>query len=70
MFYRVVSEGIEDGPLPTQGIATRTLPSNLIAVDLWYRKIDGQTAQDLRELASEVVDLIVGGIAAPPERSS
>lgn len=67
MFRQVVSEGIADGSLRVvdEALATRTLLSNLNAVDVWYRRIEGQTLEEIRELARQVVDLLVGGLAAP-----
>ncbi len=43
LFRRVVVAGIEDGSLRRvdPALATRTLLSNLNAVDMWYRRIDG-----------------------------
>jgi AcrR family transcriptional regulator len=65
MFNRVVTEGIDDGSLrrvdPT--LATRTLLSNLNAVDMWYRRIDGQTRAELHDLAGRIVDLLIVGLA-------
>lgn len=67
MFRQVVSEGIADGSLRAmdEALATRTLLSNLNAVDVWYRRIEGQTLEEIRELARQVVDLLVGGLATP-----
>lgn len=64
MFHRVVSEGIDDGSLRSLDatLATRTLLSNLNAIDMWYRKIDGQSDEEVHELARQVVDIIIGGI--------
>lgn len=66
MFRGVIAEGIADGSLRAvdEALATRTLLSNLNAVDIWYRRIDGQTNDDIHELASRVVDLLIGGMAA------
>lgn len=66
-FRRVVAEGISDGSLRAvdESLATRTLLSNLNAVDMWYRKIDGQTADEINALARNVVDLLVGGMVNP-----
>jgi AcrR family transcriptional regulator len=66
MFRRVVIAGIEDGSL--RGVdpvlAARTLLSNLNAVDMWYRRIEGQPAEEVQALARQVVDLLIGGIAS------
>ncbi len=69
MFHRVVSEGIADGSLraPDSALATRTLLSSLNAVDMWYRKIDDQPDDAVSDLAGEIVDLLIGGIATRPE---
>ncbi|MDR7275551.1 TetR/AcrR family transcriptional regulator [Catenuloplanes atrovinosus] len=68
MFRAVVAEGIADGSLRRVNLrlAVRTLLSNLNAVDNWYRRIDGQTADDLHHLAVEIVDLLIGGLATNP----
>lgn len=65
-FRGVVIAGIEDGSLRSvdAGLATRTLLSNLNAVDMWYRRIEGQSAEELRGLACRIVDLLIGGLAA------
>jgi AcrR family transcriptional regulator len=67
MFHSAVVAGIEDGSLrPVDaGLAARVLLSNLNAVDMWYRRIDGQNADDLHDLAVQIVDLLVGGLATP-----
>jgi AcrR family transcriptional regulator len=66
VFRRVVAEGIADGSLRgiDASLATRTLLSNLNAVDVWYRRIEDQTTEDLHELAHQVVDLLIGGLSA------
>jgi AcrR family transcriptional regulator len=66
MFRRVVVDGIEDGSLRRvdPSLATRTLLSNLNAVDIWYRRIDDQPAAEVHELAVQIVDLLIGGLAA------
>lgn len=66
MFRRVVEEGIADGSLRAvdASLATRTLLSNLNAVDTWYRRIEGQSAEELHDLARRIVDILVGGLAA------
>jgi hypothetical protein len=32
-------------------------------VDTWYRRVDGQSPGELRALANQVVDLLIGGLA-------
>ncbi|MFC6083730.1 TetR family transcriptional regulator [Sphaerisporangium aureirubrum] len=66
MFRRVVEEGIADGSLRgvDAALATRTLLTNLNAVDIWYRRIEGQPAAEVHDLARRIVDLIMGGLAA------
>ncbi|WP_455769782.1 hypothetical protein [Rhodococcus opacus] len=61
MFHHVITERIADGSLRNvnDALATRTLLSNLNAVDVWYRKIEGQTEEDVHDLASQVVDLLI-----------
>jgi AcrR family transcriptional regulator len=65
MFHRVVVDGIEDRSLRRvdPALATRTLLSNLNAVDIWYHRIDGQPAAEVHDLARQVVDLLIGGLA-------
>jgi AcrR family transcriptional regulator len=65
MFRRVVDSGVADGSLrPVDpALATRTLLSNLNAVDLWYRPRAEQSAAEVRKLGRRVVDLIVEGLA-------
>jgi AcrR family transcriptional regulator len=64
MFRRVVDEGIADGSLRAvdASLATRTLLSNLNAVDTWYRRIEGQPACETHDLAHRIVDLLIGGL--------
>lgn len=66
MFRRVVEEGIADGSLRPldASLATRTLLSNLNGVDLWFRRREGQTSAEMRDLAGRIVDIIIGGLAA------
>lgn len=66
LFRGVVDEGIADGSLRAvdPSLATRTLLGNLNAVDTWYRRIEGQSAEETGDLARRIVDLLVGGLAA------
>ncbi|EHR50160.1 transcriptional regulator [Saccharomonospora marina XMU15] len=72
MFRQVVSEGIADGSLRTidAALATRTLLSSLNAVDMWYRKADDQPAEVVDDLSNQIVDLLIGGLAARPARDA
>ncbi|MFC4529171.1 hypothetical protein [Sphaerisporangium dianthi] len=65
-FQRVAVAGIDDGSLREvdAALATRTLLSNLNAVDMWYRRIEGQSADEVYDLACRIVDLLIGGLAA------
>jgi len=65
MFRRVVGEGVADGSLRAvePALATRTLLSNLNAVDTWYRRIEGQSTEEINDLAHRIVDLLIGGLA-------
>jgi AcrR family transcriptional regulator len=65
MFRRVVDDGIADGSLRAvePSLATRTLLSNLNAVDTWYRRIESQTTDEINDLAHRIVDLLIGGLA-------
>jgi len=65
MFRVVVADGLADGSLrPVDPrLAVRTLLSNLNAVDMWYRRVEGQTGADLQDLAERIVDLNIGGLA-------
>jgi hypothetical protein len=66
MFRRVVEEGIGDGSLRRVDavLATRTLLSSLNAVDMWYHPIEGQSADEVHNLAGRIVDLLIGGLTA------
>jgi AcrR family transcriptional regulator len=66
MFHRVLVDGIEDGSLRRvdPSLATRTLLCNLNAVDVWYRRIEDQPAAEVHELATQIVELLVNGLAA------
>lgn len=66
MFRAVVVEGIKDGSLRAvdEKLAARTLLSNLNAVDMWFRPVDGQPAGELDDLARRIVDLLVGGLTS------
>nr|WP_255482020.1 hypothetical protein [Amycolatopsis sp. SID8362] len=65
LFRGVVADGIADGSLREvdAALATRTLLSNLNAIDTWYHRIPGQEPAELRELAERIVDLLIGGLA-------
>jgi AcrR family transcriptional regulator len=65
MFHRVVVDGIDDGSLRgvDPALATRTLLSNLNAVDMWYRRVEDQSGDELHDLARRIVDLLIGGLA-------
>jgi AcrR family transcriptional regulator len=72
LFLQVVQDGIEDGtirPVPAR-LAARTLLCSLNAVDMWFRRIEGQSSDDLRKLADEIVDIVLGGLLADPVRRS
>ncbi|MFL6124286.1 TetR family transcriptional regulator [Actinophytocola sp.] len=66
MFHRVVEAGIADGSLRRvhASLATRTLLSNLNAVDMWYHRIEGQPVEEKHDLARQIVDLLIGGLGA------
>ncbi|MBQ0827153.1 TetR/AcrR family transcriptional regulator [Streptomyces tagetis] len=70
LFLRVVQDGIADGTLrPVRAkLAARTLLCSLNAVDMWFHRIEGQSADDLRQLADDVVDIVVGGLVLDPVR--
>ncbi|MFI8859518.1 TetR family transcriptional regulator [Streptomyces prasinus] len=70
LFLQVVEDGIADGTLrPVRAnLAARTLLCSLNAVDMWFRRIEGQSTDDLRRLADEVVDIVVGGLLLDPAR--
>jgi AcrR family transcriptional regulator len=65
LFRKVVDDGIGDGSLRAvdASLATRTLLSNLNAVDTWFRRIEDQPAEEIHALARRVVDLLIGGLA-------
>ena len=66
LFRTVVAEGVADGSLRNIDVvlATRVLLSSLNAVDVWYRKSDGQADESIGKLAQAVADLIIRGVAA------
>ncbi|WP_222936662.1 TetR/AcrR family transcriptional regulator [Streptomonospora sp. PA3] len=66
MFRGVLAEGMADGSLRAVdgSLAARTLLSSLNAVDIWYRKIEGQPAAEIEDLADRIVDLLIAGMAA------
>ncbi|MFI8304718.1 TetR/AcrR family transcriptional regulator [Streptomyces sp. NPDC085927] len=70
LFLQVVKDGIADGTIrPVRAnLAARTLLCSLNAVDMWFRRIEGQSPDDLRHLADEVVDIVVGGLLLDPVR--
>lgn len=66
LFRGIVAEGVADGsirelPIPA---ATRTLLGGLNAVDIWYRKERSLESASVQELASAVVDVLLGGFQA------
>ena len=65
LFGDVVGDGMADGSLRASDrrLVTRTLLSNLNAVDMWYHPIAGQGQTDIRSLAMKIVDILIGGIA-------
>jgi AcrR family transcriptional regulator len=67
LFRGVLADGIADGSLREvdASLATRTLLSNLNAVDTWYHRVDGQPAAEIEGLARRIVDLVIGGLASP-----
>jgi len=69
LFRAVVAEGVTDGSLRNIDVvlATRVLLSSLNAVDVWYRKPDGQADEGIHKLARAVVDLVIRGVAANTE---
>ena len=64
LFRGVLAAGIADGSLRAvdASLATRTLLSNLNAVDTWYHRVEGQPAAEIEELARRIVDLLIGGL--------
>jgi hypothetical protein len=64
LFLDVMKDGIADGSIRQvqASLATRTLLSSLNAVDAWYRPRPDQTADAVRALATEIVDLLLGGL--------
>ena len=70
LFLQVVRDGIEDGTLrPVRAkLAARTLLCSLNAVDMWFHRIEGQSSDDLRRLADDIVDIVLGGLLADPAR--
>lgn len=64
LFLRVVEQGITEGSLrsvPAQ-LATRTLLSSLNAVDSWFSPRPGQSPAEIRQLAEDIVDVVLSGL--------
>jgi AcrR family transcriptional regulator len=68
LFREVVVAGVADGSVREvdPALATRTLLSSLNAVDVWFRRVEGQTEEELDQLAAQVVDVLIGGLGAAP----
>lgn len=61
----LVEAGVADGSLrevPVR-LAARTLIGGVVGLAIWYRPREGQSEDERLELAGEVVDILLGGLA-------
>lgn len=61
----LVEAGVADGSLrevPVR-LAARTLIGGIVGLAIWYRPRDGQSEEERLDLAGQLVDLLVGGLA-------
>ncbi len=66
LFRGVVTEGMADGSLRDGGarLATRFLLSSLNSTAMWFRVRENQDAAEIRDLAEQIVDQAIGGLAS------
>ncbi|GGE68534.1 TetR/AcrR family transcriptional regulator [Nesterenkonia cremea] len=64
LFRAVIEEGIAEGSFrdADPALMARTLLSSINAVDNWFRPRADQSAEEIEELAGQIVDLILHGI--------
>lgn len=66
LFRGVVTEGMADGSLRDGDarLATRFLLSSLNSTAMWFRVRENQDAAEIRDLAEQIVDQAIGGLAS------
>ena len=66
LFRGVVTEGMADGSLRAGDarLATRFLLSSLNSTAMWFRVRENQDAAEIRDLAEQIVDQAIGGLAS------
>lgn len=66
LFRGVVTEGMADGSLRDGDarLATRFLLSSLNSTAMWFRVRENQEAAEIRDLAEQIVDQAIGGLAS------
>ncbi|MGZ8178985.1 TetR/AcrR family transcriptional regulator [Williamsia sp. SKLECPSW1] len=64
VYRRVIVEGTLDGSIVAEdpGLLTRTVLSSINAIDNWFRHRDGQTEEELRDLAARIAAIVAGGV--------
>ncbi len=66
LFRGVVTDGMADGSLRAGDarLATRFLLSSLNSTAMWFRVRENQDAAEIRDLAEQIVDQAIGGLAS------
>lgn len=66
LFRGVVTEGMADGSLRDGDarLTTRFLLSSLNSTAMWFRVRENQDAAEIRDLAEQIVDQAIGGLAS------
>ncbi|WP_417289083.1 TetR family transcriptional regulator [Corynebacterium variabile] len=66
LFRGVVTEGMADGSLRDGDarLVTRFLLSSLNSTAMWFRVRENQDAAEIRDLAEQIVDQAIGGLAS------
>lgn len=66
LFRGVATEGMADGSLRDGDarLATRFLLSSLNSTAMWFRVRENQDAAEIRDLAEQIVDQAIGGLAS------
>lgn len=66
LFRGVVTDGMADGSLRAGDarLATRFLLSSLNSTAMWFRVREKQDAAEIRDLAEQIVDQAIGGLAS------
>jgi hypothetical protein len=66
LFRGVVTDGMADGSLcdGDARLATRFLLSSLNSTAMWFRVRENQDAVEIRDLAEQIADQAIGGLAS------